>query len=780
MRRNLRNTILAIIIGFAVGIWLCKLAITFFGVPFLVGRLIDSFSDTTKENEMPIHKAARRGIVKEIKRLLDSGAGPDTKDEQGRTPLRIAAAYGRTEAVKLLLKHGGDVEARDNNNCSPLYLAALNNHVGVIEQLVSSGAKVDGQNDNFGTTALFAAVQKGHERATKVLLRHGADVNFIISRFPHSPLQMAAFFGRVNVAKILLANGANVNERNSDSGMTAMFIATVARNKKMVSLLGANGADNTIEDNYGQTPEQAAAIMKLRETRKLVPAKDRAGLFNQHAIVQVLYLGINQTAFSYRGPYRIAFVIGDGSLLVTAAHCLTDIIEDSEKGILIKPKVISRYYGDIFEAEILAVDDEADVAILHVNWDGHPALELATMEDLSDAKQMIIAAYPPPKKSRAKQKFYRNVFWERLPIVKLDDAGGKNAVVTGGSRFIGRGWSGSPMILSNTGKLAGVFGSSQRMQTGQKVFLEYLRGCNVGSIYSLLRKVGVNPEKQNNEIIKRKPDAEKAFSVLIDCLEAWFNQGVPLAASKAKKLVRLRPQSVNIHLLLASFAEANKDIDKQATKLAESSYKEALKLAPQSFTAHASYGNFLLRNKRNNEAIIELKKAVELEPDNSFVLVNLVKILKGRDAGEAEVFARRLVEKYPENADFWFELSAVLSKTGKHQEEVKAAKKAVALSKDVPYQHRRRLADALVKVKQLDQAKLCFELLLKDHECARCWLAYAKLLIKIGPDRYGDAIKAIKKAESMNQDKLVSPESLKKLQEKLTKDDALRELEVKG
>jgi len=779
MRRNLRNTILAILIGFAVGIWLCNLAITFFGVPFLVGRLIDSFSVTTKENGMPIHKAARRGNVKEIEQLLDSCAEPDTKDENGRTPLHIAAVYGRDDAVKMLIKCAANLEARDNNNLSPLYLAALNNRVGVIEQLVSSGAEVDGQNGNFDENALFAAVQKGHERATKVLLRHGADVNFKISGFPQSPLQMAAVVGCVNVAKILLANGANVNERYANS-MTAMYIATVARNKKMVSLLVANGADNTIEDNYGQNPEQAAAIMKLRGTRKLVAAKDRAGLFNHHAIVQILYLGIKQTAFIYRGPNRIAFVIGDGSLLVTAAHCIDDITEDNRRGILVKPQVISRYYGDIFEAEILAVDDEADLAILHVSWDGHPALELATMEELSDAKQMIIAAYPPPKKSWSKQKFYKNVFWERLPIVKLDDAGGKKAVVTGGSRFMGPGWSGSPMILPDTGKLAGVFGNVHRMQTGQKVFFEYFRGCNVGSIYSLLRKVGVNPGKRSNEIIKRKPDAEKAFSTLIDCFEALLNEGVPLAVSRAKKLVRLRPQSIGAHLLLASLAEANKDIDKQATKLAESSYKEALKLAPQSFTAHASYGNFLLRNKRNNEAIIELKKAIELEPDNSFVLVGLVKILKDQDVGEAEIFARRLVEKYPENADFWFELSAVLSKTGKHQEEVQAAKKAVALSKDVPYQHRRRLADALVKVKQLDEAKLCFELLLKDHECARCWLAYAKLLIKIGPDRYGDAIKAIKKAESMNQDKLVPPESLKKLQEKLKKDDALRELEVKG
>jgi len=93
MRRNWRNTILAIIIGFAVGIWLCKLAITFFGVPFFVGRLIDSFSDTTKEIEMPIHKAARRGNVKEIEQLLDKCADPDAKDENGRTPLHLSLIH---------------------------------------------------------------------------------------------------------------------------------------------------------------------------------------------------------------------------------------------------------------------------------------------------------------------------------------------------------------------------------------------------------------------------------------------------------------------------------------------------------------------------------------------------------------------------------------------------------------------------------------------------------------------------------------------------------------
>jgi len=779
MKRKWRNTILAIIIGFAIGICLFNTARTFLGISSFVEHIVDSFSNTAKDNETPIHKAARRGNVKEIERLLNNGIDPNAKDKQERTPLHIAAAYGRDDAVKLLLKRGANAEASDNNNCSALYLAALNNRTDIIENLHASGAKLEGQNGKFGQTALFTAVQNGRESAAKVLIKHGADVNAKISAFPQSPLQMAAALGRTDMAKILMDNGANVNERDSDSGMTAMYIAIVAGSKKMVSLLEANGADNTIEDNYGQTPEQAAAIMKSRETRKLEPAKDQAELFDQQAIVQLLYLGMSQTAFSYNCPNRNTFVIGDGSLLVTAAHCLADIIEDSRKGVLIKPLVISRHYGDIFEAEILAVDDEADVAILHVNWDGHPALELASMEELSNAKQMIITAYPPPKKSWSKQKLYRDVFWERFPIVKLDDTKEREAIVIEGSRFVGKGWSGSPMILPNSGKLAGVFGRQQRKQIGKKVFLHYLMGCNVGSIYSLLKKVSIEPEKQSNKINKRKAEAEKAFTTLINCIEALSNESVPLSFSQAKKLVSLRPQSIGAHLLLASLAEANKNIDKEATKIAESSHKEALKLAPQSFMAHASYGNFLLSNGRNNEAAIELKKAIELEPDNSFVLVGLVRILKSRDAGEAEVFARRLVEKYPENADFWFEFSSVLSKTGKHQEEAEAAKKAVSLNKDVPYQHRRRLADALVKVNQLDEAKHCFEFLLKEHECARCWFAYAKLLIKLGPDQYDYAVKAIKKAESMNQNKLVPPESLKKLQEKLTKDDSLGESKVK-
>ena len=122
------------------------------------------------------------------------------------------------------------------------------------------------------------------------------------------------------------------------------------------------------------------------------------------------------------------------------------------------------------------------------------------------------------------------------------------------------------------------------------------------------------------------------------------------------------------------------------------------------------------------------------------------------------------------SADYWFEFSRVLEKTGKHDEEIETARKCVSLSKDVPYQHRRRFADALKNTKLFFEAEANYKLLLEDHECAACWVAYARLLMKL--DRYGDAIKAIEKAESMNHGKIVPPESLVKLRSKLLESNA--------
>lgn len=332
------------------------------------------------------------------------------------------------------------------------------------------------------------------------------------------------------------------------------------------------------------------------------------------------------------------------------------------------------------------------------------------------------------------------------------------------------------MILPDSGRAAGIFASVHRRKLdvrkegGKRMFFGYLKGGDSNSISSLAFRTGVDLGPQGeNFLATRSSDAEKAFIIVVDCLDNLQDKALSQSLSFAGELVRLRPQSANAHLLLAALADAKPGNDKKSVELAESSYKEALKLAGQSVAAHANYGCFLFSEKREDEALVEFNKAVEIESDNAFVLLYLVEILQDRDADKAEVFARRLVEKYPDKADYWFKLSTVLGKTGKGEEEVETARKAVSLNEEVPYQHRRRLADALKKVEKLDEAEQCYKLLLEEHQCARCWFAYAELLSRSGAERYAAAVAAIEKAESMNDGKLILRKNLSELRHKLCK-----------
>ena len=59
--------------------------------------------------------------------LLESGAGPNARDERGETPL-LAAAFGGRDVVQLLLDYGAEIEAMDDRGCTPLHAAAVPGH----------------------------------------------------------------------------------------------------------------------------------------------------------------------------------------------------------------------------------------------------------------------------------------------------------------------------------------------------------------------------------------------------------------------------------------------------------------------------------------------------------------------------------------------------------------------------------------------------------------------------------------------------------------------------
>src|SRR5207253_197290 len=68
--------------------------------------------------------------------------------------------------------------------------------------------------------------------------------------------------GHVDVIKVLLAHGADVNRKSFIDGKTPLHLAALCNKPKAVTVLLANGASATAEDNEKKTPLDCAIEKK--------------------------------------------------------------------------------------------------------------------------------------------------------------------------------------------------------------------------------------------------------------------------------------------------------------------------------------------------------------------------------------------------------------------------------------------------------------------------------------------------------------------------------------
>jgi ankyrin repeat protein len=94
----------------------------------------------------PIHDAARKGDVAEVKRLLEQDPKLVNLEERaksrGVTPLHHAAREGHKAVVELLLASGADIDARGSYGTA-LELAVFNSHRDVADLLLKRGVRLD-------------------------------------------------------------------------------------------------------------------------------------------------------------------------------------------------------------------------------------------------------------------------------------------------------------------------------------------------------------------------------------------------------------------------------------------------------------------------------------------------------------------------------------------------------------------------------------------------------------------------------------------------------------
>lgn len=470
---------------------------------------------------------------------------------------------------------------------------------------------------------------------------------------------------------------------------------------------------------------------------------------NPDAFVYILNMGIGGNTLQYRG-LRNGFAVGSGQYILTAAHCVADFENTSE--VLRQPMVISPYYGDIFEAEIVAVDDVNDIAILKPTWNTHPALELETSENWKNSKEITIAGYPPITKKLGGNGENNSQEIKNETVTLVNSNGQTNETVTlGPVKHIGEGWSGSAFIVPETGRVAGITCIRKPMTKSRQFFgglfkipfakINYITGCNSNSINSLFQKCQLSYGKAETTF----PDLDRRyrFKQILSTLDTFKPDNGKKIAASIQHLYDELPSSYIVHFLTGTaIGDPNK----------LHSFEKAVEMGLESNFVHAAYGNYLLSKKKHKKAAEQFQIVTERDPNHIFACHGLLSALVKTDPNAAEAMGKELTERWPENAGFWFEYSKALRAKNKRKEELAIIQKAIEMSKDVPYQYQRYLADSLASNKRYEEAQQAYKKLLKTHECEHCWWAYTSLLLDMGPDKIEQAKKACDKTMTFIHD----------------------------
>jgi hypothetical protein len=117
----------------------------------------------------------RWGAIKAVELLVQAGADPSWRAEDGETLLMSAAGRADEASVRAMLQRGADPNPVDDHGFSALMRAAREGHIECVKALVEAGADVNAVQP-LGWPALMHAVLHDHVEVALLLLEAGADL----------------------------------------------------------------------------------------------------------------------------------------------------------------------------------------------------------------------------------------------------------------------------------------------------------------------------------------------------------------------------------------------------------------------------------------------------------------------------------------------------------------------------------------------------------------------------------------------------------------------------
>ena len=178
--------------------------------------------------------AARNTDLEAVKKSLDRGAAPNSRNRLGKTSLYISIEKNRIDIARILIEAGVDVNLPSLEKATPLIAASYAGSLPFVDLLLQHGAKHE-PTDRLHKSALVYAAGMGNTAVVERLLQAGAPID----QAPVdalTPLMWAAGQGHAETVKFLLAKGANKllkDERN----LTALDMAKEAKHALVVDLL---------------------------------------------------------------------------------------------------------------------------------------------------------------------------------------------------------------------------------------------------------------------------------------------------------------------------------------------------------------------------------------------------------------------------------------------------------------------------------------------------------------------------------------------------------------